>query len=149
VVTGASGLGVNLFFEVMDKPNGSIVNTIGLNTVPELTSFTFPVELEQKNGVFTRTVGLALANAGNASANVVLTLVDGSGNPLATHSLTLASLNQTAIDLSTIAEFQTALPAGNFIGSVTVQSSAAIVGLALEDDLGPFSALPPVAGTPQ
>src|SRR5207245_940281 len=91
VVTSTGALGVNLFFEYANG-SGAVVNTIGFNQVPELTSFTFPVEMEQSNQVFTRTMGLALANAGNSTANVTLTLLDQNGASIATSPLTLAAL---------------------------------------------------------
>jgi len=151
VVTPTSAIGANLFFEVEDFNTHAVINTIGFNQVPELTSFTFPIEMEPACATCSigRTMGLALANAGSTTANATLTLLDGHGNFMASTSVTLPPLNQTAFDFNTISAFTKVLPKSNFVGSVQVTSDVPISGLALEDDLGPFSAVPPVAGVPQ
>jgi hypothetical protein len=53
-----------------------------------------------------------------------------------------------AIDLRNVSEFAAALPSGNFIGSVVVTSTQPVAAIALEDDYGPFSAVPVVSGKP-
>ena len=53
---------------------------------------------------------------------------------------------QAAIDLSTISAFSSALPNGNFVGSVTFAATAPISAVGLLDNFGPFAATPVVAG---
>jgi hypothetical protein len=47
-------------------------------------------------------------------------------------------------DLSTIAAFKSALPNGNFVGSIRVVTNGQLSVVALQSDLGLFSATPPV-----
>ena len=60
----------------------------------------------------------------------------------------LAANSQTAFPLNGFSEFAAALPAANFIGAVVVTSNVPVAAIALEDDLGPFSATPVISGTP-
>ena len=47
VCTPPTAAGVNLFFEYMDSAvTRAVVNTVGFNAAPELTTFTVPVEWE-------------------------------------------------------------------------------------------------------
>jgi hypothetical protein len=151
LVTASADLGVNLFFEYVASPvTNAVVNTIGFNAAPELTTATVPVELEPPppGAGIGRTMGLAIANANNIQANVSLLLLDSKGKLLATHPITLGPNSQIAIDLSTLNDFSSVLPAGNFIGSLVISSDAPVASIALGDDFGPFSAVPVINGRP-
>ena len=151
VVTSTGLLGVNLFFEVEASPTDStIVNTVGFNVPTELTAFTFPAEFEPTppGAPIGRTMGLAMANRNASAANVTLALLDHTGVTVATHTLTLNSNSQVAIDLRSLSEFGAALPPANFIGAVVVTSTQPVAAIALEDDYGPFSAVPVISGKP-
>ncbi len=149
LITSSANLGINLFFEVQDGTSAhNVINTIGFNNAAELTDFTVPVELEPASQVSTvgRTVGIAMANAGSTSATVTLTLLRADGTTLGSLVKNIAAKAQLISSIQT--EFATQLPAGNFIGSLVVHSSAAISAVALEDDYGPFSSVPVVVGRP-
>jgi hypothetical protein len=151
VVTSTGLLGVNLFFEVEGSPtNTAIVNTVGFNAPAELSVFTVPVEFEPTpaGAPIGRTIGLAMANRNTTAANLTLALLDHKGVTIATHAVTLNSKSQVAIDLRSLSEFAAALPNANFVGSVVVTSSQPVAAIALEDDYGPFSAVPVISGKP-
>ncbi len=146
LVTSSAPLGANLFFEVA-TPTGTVFNTIGFNNAPELADFTLPVELEPATQATPagRTVGIALANANGASATIQLTLLNGDGTTRGTAAIPLAAMSQTVASLQGLFN---SLPNGNFVGSLVVHSNVPIAAIALEDDYGPFSALPVVSGHP-
>ena len=93
-------------------------------------------------------MGLAIANRNTSSANITLSLLDSNGVVVATHSLALAAKSQRAMDLQQLSAFAAVLPAGNFIGALVVNSNLPVSAIALEDDLGPFSAAPVMSGRP-
>ena len=150
VVTSSAAAGVNLFFEFMDSPTARlVVNTVGFNAAPELGAFTVPVEHEPGiGGGIGRTMGFAIANRNASAANITVSLLDNQGAVMATHALTLGANSQTTFGVDTLSEFAAVLPASNFIGSVVVTSSLPVAAIALEDDLGPFSATPVISGRP-
>ena len=143
IVGSREPVSVNLFFEIMDA-SSKITNTVGFNAAPALTSFVFPVEFQPAaaGALIGRTAGLALANPSALAMTFTMTLLDGGGNTLATETRALPAYGQTAFDLTAVASFQAVLPATNFVGSVRVQASAPVSAIALEDDIGPFSATP-------
>ncbi len=147
MVTAPGTATVNLFYELQDSST-VVVNTIGFNDVPTATDFTIPVEFlpAPQGASIGRTVGLAMANPGNVTASITLKLVDASGQVLATAPVTLNPHAQTAVSLADLAAFRAALPDTNFVGVVTVNSSAPISAIALGDDFGPFYATPVIAG---
>jgi len=144
----AGDLAVNLFFEF--SQNGSPVNTIGFNDQPPLTDMTMPVELQSPG----KTIGMAIFNPDTAkTATVTVELLDINGNVVATATRTVGPLAHDSFDvLNTLATFATAVGSSDFIGSITLASRdsqgglLAVTAMALQDDLGPFSALPPVTG---
>lgn len=148
LVTASAGAAVNAFFELEDG-SGKVINTIGFNHVALLTDFTVPVEfMPAANGVG-RTVGVAIANPSTTAANVTLKLVDSTGTIMATSTLTINPNAQQAIDLSTIPQFKSVLPASDFVGVLTVNSSVPVSTIALGDDFGPFYSTPIMAGRAQ
>ena len=150
-MTSTAAVGVNLFFEIISSQTTmQVVNTVGFNAAPELATFTIPVEFEPTppGASIGRTMGLAIANRNATSASLSLTLLNDQGAAVATHPVTLGPLSQVAIDLRSVSEFAAVLPAGNFIGALVVTSSLPVSAIALEDDLGPFSAVPVMNGRP-
>ncbi len=150
-ITSSLQLGVNLFFEIQDSAaSHQVINTIGFNNSPELTDFTVPVELAPAPGTPAgdpgRTAALAIANANGGVANVTLTLLNPDGTVLATTQHAVPANNQLLVSLNN--EFQAQLPSSNFIGALVVHSSIPVAAIALEDDHGPFSAMPIVSGHP-
>jgi hypothetical protein len=150
VVTSTAAAGVNLFFEFMDSPTARlVVNTVGFNAAPELSTFTVPVEWQPGVGnSIGRTMGFAVANRNASAANITVTLLNNQGAVVATHALTLGANSQTTFNIDTFTELAAALPASNFIGAVVVASNLPVAAIALEDDLGPFSATPVISGRP-
>jgi hypothetical protein len=150
VVTSTAAAGVNLFFEFMDSPTARlVVNTVGFNAAPELSTFTVPVEWQPGVGnSIGRTMGFAVANRNASAANITVTLLNNQGAVVATHALTLGANSQTTFNIDTFTELAAALPASNFIGAVVVTSNLPVAAIALEDDLGPFSATPVISGRP-
>ncbi len=149
IVNSQSTVGINLFFEIeADPTTGVVINTLGFNEAPPLTDFTIPVEFmpAPAGNSVGRTIGLALANTTSTAATITLKLLDQSGNILATTTLSLDSFAQTAFDVGSLPAFSTFLPTGTFIGSITVSSTQPLAAIGLEDDLGPFSAIPPMPG---
>jgi sugar lactone lactonase YvrE len=150
VVTSTASAGVNLFFEFMDSPTARlVVNTVGFNAAPELTTFTVPVEYQPgTGGAIGRTMGFAVANRNGSAASMTVSLLNNQGSVIATHPLTLAAGAQTTFNVDTVSEFAAVLPASNFIGTLVVTSNLPVAAIALEDDLGPFSATPVISGRP-
>jgi hypothetical protein len=150
VVASTAAAGVNLFFEYMDsQTTRAVVNTVGFNAAPELTDFTIPVEVEPgTNGAIGRTMGIAIANRNTSAANITLTLRSAQGAVIATHTQTLNPGSQTAFALDGVSEFAAVLPSRNFIGALVMSSNLPVSAIALEDDLGPFSAVPVISGKP-
>jgi hypothetical protein len=150
IVNSAAAVGINLFFEVVqDGSTGFVVNTVGFNDSPPLTDFTLPVEFQPTPPGFPigRTIGIAIGNTTNTTGTITFKLIDQNGNVIATAVRTLGPFAQTALDFQiSVPEFGAVLPAANFIGSVTVSSTVPISAVGLEDDLGPFSAIPPIPG---
>jgi sugar lactone lactonase YvrE len=148
VVTSTAAAGVNLFFEFMDSPTARlVVNTVGFNAAPELSTFTVPVEWQPGVGnSIGRTMGFAVANRNASAASITVTLLNNQGAVVATHALTLGANSQTTFNIDTFTELAAALPASNFIGAVVVTSNLPVAAIALEDDLGPFSATPVISG---
>jgi hypothetical protein len=72
--------------------------------------------------------------------------VDALGNVIAFTTVTLPPFGQSALALHLVPEFAAALPAANFIGSVTGSAQGAVAVVAMEDDFGPFSATPVLPG---
>ena len=151
-VTSTQPAGVNLFIELNQGGESQKVGTtVGFNDAPPGTSFTIPVEFEPNPDPTVhpigRTVGLAVANpAAGTAANVTLKLVNAGGTVVATYNLQLAPLSQTAIALDSLDAFKFALPAGNFVGVVTISADSPVSTIALGDDLGPFFSTPAMAG---
>ena len=150
IVDSDQPISANLFFEViLDQVSRAIVNTIGFNDSPLMSEFSFPVEFEPgRGGSIGRTVGLAVANPWPSATSVTLRLLSPDGTVLATRTRDVPALGQLAIDLSTDPVFSAVLPATNFVGAVTVVAARPVAAIALEDDLGPFSALPVMPGRP-
>jgi hypothetical protein len=150
IVNSSAAVGINLFFEVVqDGSTGFVVNTVGFNDAPPLTDFTLPVEFQPTPPGFPigRTIGIAIANTTNTAGTITFKLIDQNGNLIATAVRPLGPFAQTALDFQiSVPEFGAVLPAANFIGSVTVSSTVPISAVGLEDDLGPFSAIPPIPG---
>jgi hypothetical protein len=63
--------------------------------------------------------------------------------------LTLGPNAHKGIDLSTMPEFKSVLPAADFIGVLTVTSTVPVSTIALGDDFGPFYSTPAMAGRAQ
>ncbi len=148
-IDASASLGVNLFFEIQDNATARrVINTIGFNNAPELTDFAVPVELEPGTQATPvgRTVGLAMVNANGGAATVTLNLLNPNGTVLATRNKNVNPNSQLLISLN--AEFAQVLPNGNFIGALSVHSDRPLAAIALEDDLGPFSAIPVIQGRP-
>jgi len=149
-VVGSQGIvGANLFFEFIPTPGThQVVNSVGFNDAAPLTEFSFPVEFEPRPADVSigRTVGLALANTTANANNVTLRLVDANGNVIAFSTVTLPPFGQSALALHLVPEFAAALPAANFVGSVTGSAQGAVAVIAMEDDFGPFSATPVLPG---
>jgi hypothetical protein len=119
------------------------VNTVGFNDAPSIQEFSFPVEFEPGTATTVgRSAGLAIANPSASAATLTIRLRDASGSTIASVDRTVPALGQGAWDLQGIPEFRSALPAQNFVGSVAVSSNVPVSAIALEDDLGPFSAVP-------
>ena len=138
---------VNAFFELEDSVTHAVINTIGFNDAAAGTDFTFPVEfMPPSNSGSGRTAGLAIANPSASQTTVTLKLLDPSANVLATASVTLPPNGQKSIDLSNLAEFKAALPAGDFVGVVTLSSGTPVAVIALGDDFGPFYSTPGMTG---
>jgi len=138
-------VGINSFFELKDSA-GNVLNTIGFNDPQEGQNFSLPVEFAPgSNGAVNHTVGLAVANDTNTPATVTMTLFDPSGKFMANVVRKLPAFAQFAYDLSTLSEFQSVLPASDFVGTLAVSSNTVISSIALEDDLGPFYSTPGVA----
>ncbi len=149
LITATSPLGANLFFEIEDQSaQHAVINTIGFNNAPELTDFTLPVELEpgSQAAPVGRTLGVAIANANGLPATVQLTLLNPDGTVLASHTQTINPMAQALVSLN--AAFQQVLPNSNFLGALVVHSNVPVAAIALEDDFGPFSAVPVVSGRP-
>ncbi len=146
LITASSPLGANLFFEIEDQST-AVINTIGFNNAPELTDFTLPVELEPPTPATPvgRTVGLTIANANGVPTDLQLTLLNQDGSTSATTTLSLGAMSQTVVSLQNLFP---SLPSGNFLGALVVHSSVPVAAIALEDDYGPFSAVPVVSGRP-
>ncbi len=147
VVGSEQALGLNLFFEYIDG-TGQIVNTIGFNDTPQLTAFTIPVEFEPGTPAapIGRTIGLVAATASANGSTLTLQLLDSAGTVVDTETLLLPPYGQTSLDLRRIPKLAAALPAGNFVGSLVVHATNPVSAIAVQDDQGPFSALPVVAG---
>ena len=146
IVTAPAAAAVNLFFELEDPTTHAVINTVGFNDVVPATDVTIPIEMQANpGGGFSRTVGSGLANATPAVATITLALIDSTGNQIATSPLSMAANSQTVIDLSTIVAFTAALPAGDFVGLLTVSSSVPISVISL-GDVGPFYSTPAVPG---
>jgi hypothetical protein len=154
IINSQDTVGINLFFEVIQVPNSGIVaNTVGFNDSPPLANFTIPVEFQPASSGF-RTVGIACANINTSGVTIAMNLIDQNGNNLgSTTNLNpvspastgpLVSFGQTAADLQ--GTFGSVLPAGNFLGSLIVHATAPVSCIGLEDDLGLFSATPPIPG---
>ncbi len=149
VVNASQNVGVNLFFEFEDQQTESVINTIGFNDAEEYQDFTLPAEFEPGNASSPgRTVGVAIANANGDTAHLTLTLLRADGTAIATSNLTIVPNGQIIASLQSLPEFAAVLPNGNFIGAVWVHSDVPVAAVALEDDLGPFSAIPVVSGKP-
>ncbi len=147
-ITGSANLGVNLFFEIMDGPiTRRVINTVGFNNSPETADFTVPVEVEPGSLAVPvgRTVGMALVNANGGVATVDLTVKRQDGTTLAVHHKAVNPNSQLLFDLKT--EFSE-IPSQNFVGALVVHSSVPVSAIVLEDDLGPFSAIPVFNGQP-
>jgi len=149
VVTGTADVAANAFFELEDQtPQHNVVNTVGFNNAPELADFTIPVELEPATQAspIGRTVGVVFANANGSAATVTLQLLANDGTVAATRTRTLDPMSQLLMSVQS--EFSASLPNGNFIGALVVHSSVPIAAVAVEDDYGPFSAIPVIPGRP-
>jgi hypothetical protein len=144
VVASRYPVNVNMFYELADN-QGRVLNTVGFNAAPALNNFVFPAEFEPKpDGSFGRTVGLALSNPTAGTVNYTMLLVNSSGSTIASTSGSIGPYSQVPTDLSTIAAFKSALPNGNFVGSIRVVTNGQLSVVALQSDLGLFSATPPV-----
>jgi len=121
-------------------------SSFGFSECAPANLFLVPAEFEPSPeiSVTGRTMGLALANPSPDIVTVQLTLVASSGSALASHSLSLPSFGQVALDLQKLDAFAAALPPANFVGSVTANASGAVCALALQDDYGPFLVAPVV-----
>ncbi len=159
VISTQATLLVNAFFEI----NGgggptNVTNTIGFNDQPSMTDFSVPVELQPSPapGI---TIGIALANPNASSTTVTLQLVGcipncdattgGVGVVLATDTVNLNPLGQQIYslqDATRLPNIAARLPNGNFLGVLTVHATSPITAIALEDDFGPFSAIPIMPG---
>jgi hypothetical protein len=167
IINSQAAVGINLFFEVILDPNtGAVANTVGFNDSPPLADFTMPVEFQPASSGF-RTVGIACANVNNSAVTISMELLDLSGNIVGSSNLNpvvapppgaggsarlvanastgpVPAFGQTAADLQ--GTFGAFLPASNFLGSLTVHSTLPVSCVGLEDDLGLFSATPPISG---
>ena len=138
-------VGINSFFELKDS-SGHVLNTIGFNDPEEGQNFSLPVEFAPgSNGAVNHTVGLAIANDTNVPANVTMRLLDSNGKSIGVATRNLAAFAQFALDLSTLTEFQSVLPAGDFVGTLAVSTNTVVSSIALEDDLGPFYSTPGIS----
>jgi hypothetical protein len=135
----------NVWYDYMPTRGVSTVeNSVGFNDAAPITDFSLPVEFEPAvTGVnFGKTVGIALANPNAVAATATLKLVDSTGAVVGTKTVNLPAWGQTAVDLSQPDGFGAVLPAGNFVGSVTVSATSPISSIAVEDNDGLFSAVP-------
>ena len=149
IVDATQPIAANLFFEVIfDPASRAVVNTVGFNDAPLMAEFSFPAEFEpaQPGASVGRTVGLAVANPWASSTSVTIHLINPEGIVVATEARSLPAFGQFTLDLSSDPVFTAVLPAGSFVGTVTVVASNPVAAIALEDDRGPFSALPMMSG---
>ena len=77
---------------------------------------------------------------------MTLTLLNPGGTVLASRTKNVPANAQLLVSLNN--EFQQVLPNANFIGALVVHSDVPVAAIALEDDLGPFSAIPVIGGKP-
>ena len=127
---------------------GTIVNTIGFNESKSDFSFTVPVEFQPNSDStqpgLARTVGMALANTTGTATTVNVTLLDASGNVVVATGYSLPPMGQIHTDIGNdLANF---LPKADFVGALTLTATQAFVAAALQDDTGPFYAIPTVVG---
>jgi hypothetical protein len=149
VVVGSQfDVGINLFFELKNTGTNQMVATVGFSDVPPVSSFVLPVELEpaRPGDPAPRTVGLALANVSSSSNTITLSLKNAAGAVLATETLPLGPFAQTAFNVESLASFRAALPAGNFIGVVSVSATQPVSAIGVGDDFGPFFSIPIMTG---
>jgi putative intracellular protease/amidase len=141
-VSSSYDVGINSFFELRDS-SGKVLNTIGFNDPQEGMNFSVPVEFAPgAAGAVGHTVGLAIADDTSDAATLTLNLYDGNGKLLGTAFRSLTSFQQIAVDLTTMSEFSSVLPATDFVGTLAVTSDHVVSQIALEDDLGPFYSTP-------
>ncbi len=148
VVDCARACAANTAVEARDSGTYRYLNTVGYNQAPELVDFTLPVELEPwwLTESVGRSVGVPMANGNSVPATFTLQLLGQDGAVLATLTRTLNARSQLWLNLRQ--EFADVLPDEDFIGSLTVHSSVPIAALGLQQDDGPFLAVPVVSGRP-
>ncbi len=151
IVGSQASLGINTFFEIGQSQGQSlaVINTVGFNDAPQGTNFTLPIELEPgpNASAVGRTVGVAMANVSAQQNTVTMKLYDRFGNLLGTRTVTLGAFSQTAFDVGS--SFASVLPAGNFVGLLTVSGTQSLAAIGVGDDFGPFFSIPVINGRPQ
>jgi len=147
IVGSSSAVGINTFYELLnDQSERKVVNTVGFNDAPAMTSQQLAVEVEPAKGGIFHTVGVAIANPNPQEATAQISLISSSGTTLASSPLTLNPYAQTSFDLQGVEAFKSVLPAQNFQGTLRIDSNAKLVVTSLGDDSGPFFATPAVSG---
>lgn len=146
VIGADSPLVVHVVLEQNVPGNLHPANSVGYSDCVPSDSFVLPAEFEPpaSGEAVGRTMGLAVANPSPSDVTGQLKLVGTSGNVLAAHALSLPPFGQVALDLQQVEEFRAALPASEFVGSVSVNASAPVCALALLDNYGPFLVAPVV-----
>jgi hypothetical protein len=134
----------NVWYDYQSQGSTAVQNSVGFNDAPPLTDFTLPAEFQPGvNGVdFGKTIGLALANPNGVAATATVKLVDSTGAVVATQTVNLPAYGQTAIDLQQSGGFASALPSGDFVGSITVSATQPLSSIAVQGNDGLFSAVP-------
>jgi hypothetical protein len=157
VINSDARIVANLFYEIA-TPNGTVINTVGLNDDGGATGFTIPVEFQPgpAPGVIGRTVGLALSNPNNTQVTTNLTLRNAAGTQCGNQvGITLDPFAHTQHSLDF--DFASVLPPnttcggpgvndviGTIVGSTSPSLPVSVV--AVGDDFGPFFSTPPVTG---
>ncbi|MBI2820713.1 MAG: carboxypeptidase regulatory-like domain-containing protein [Acidobacteria bacterium] len=149
-VTSSAPIGVAAIFTIAD-PQGRFLTEAGVGDAALLDRFSIPVDVA---GPFD--TGVAFFNPAAGSVTLVLTLLDGEGNVIATQTIILGSQNHLARFLSEL--FPSAFsktersPAGavvgNFHGSLAISASSPLAAVTLRQNASPlsFTTLPVAAG---
>lgn len=151
VIGAAQGpIAANLFYEY--NPGSStmpynVTNSVGFNDATLQTDFTVPFEQEpQPQGAQAgKTVGMAIGNPNSTAATVTVELVDSTGTTRGSDNLSVPAFGQIAFalpDTNRLPSVSSALPNGNFVGTLAIHSTTGVAVIALQASYGPFSATP-------